>query len=63
MCRKGNPFALLMEMQIGVATAPTVFFIVLKNTMELLQKLKMELLYDPLKSLLEIYPMKPETLI
>ena len=52
---KGDPFALLVGMQTG--TAPV------ESSMEIAQKLKMELLYDPAIPLLGIYPKKPETLI
>ena len=51
---KGDPFALLVGMQTG--TAPV------ESSMEIAQKLKMELLYDPAIPLLGIYPKKPETL-
>ena len=46
--RKGNSFALLVGMQIGAA--------ILENSMELPQKLKIELPYDPAIALLGIYP-------
>ena len=52
---KGNPFALLVGMQIGGATV--------ENSIEILQKIKMELLFDPALSLLEIYPKDPKILI
>ena len=44
MWRKGNPFALLLGMLIGAATV--------ENSMEFLKRLKMELPYDPVISLL-----------
>ena len=53
MWRKGNPCALLVGMQIGTA--------IVESSMELPQKLKMELPYDPLIPLLEIDLKKPET--
>ena len=52
---KGNLPVLLVRMQTGAATV--------ENTTELLQKLKMELPYDPVIPLLGIYPKKPEILI
>ena len=54
MWRK-NTFALLVEMQIGAATV--------ESSVEIPQKLKMELPYEPAIPLLEIYPKKTETLI
>ena len=48
MQRKGNPLALLVRMQTGAAT--------LENRMEVPQKLKIELPYDPAIALLGIYP-------
>ena len=51
--RKGNPFALLVGTQTGAAT--------LENSVELPQK--MELLYDPVIALLEIYPKEIGVLI
>ena len=48
MWRNGNPFALLLGMQTGAAT--------LENSMEVPQKLKIELRYDPVIVLLGIYP-------
>ena len=48
MRRKGISFALLVGMQAGVAT--------LKNSMEVPQKLKIELPCDPTTVLLGIYP-------
>ena len=53
MWRKGNPCALLVGMQIGTA--------IVESSMELPQKLKMELPYDPLIPLLEIDLKKSET--
>ena len=48
MQRKRNPFALMVGMQIGAAT--------LEKSMEVPQKLKIELPYDPAIALLGIYP-------
>ena len=48
MGRKGNPFALLVGMQIGTA--------MVENSMEFPQKLKMELPFDPEIPLLGLYP-------
>ena len=48
MQRKGNTFALLVGMQTGAAT--------LENSMRILKKFKIELLYDPAIALLRIYP-------
>ena len=48
MWRKVNTFVLLVGMQTGAAT--------LENSMEVPQKLKMELPYDPAIALLGIYP-------
>ena len=55
MWRKVYGCALLVGMQIGTATV--------KSSMELPQKVKMELPYDPTIPLLGIYPEKPKTLI
>ena len=55
MLRKGNPRALLVGMQIGAATV--------ESSMELPQKLKVELHYNPAIPFLGIYLKKPETLI
>ena len=55
MWGKGDTFALLVGMQIGAATV--------EGSMELPQKLNMELPYDPAIPFLGIYPKKPETLI
>ena len=46
--RKGNPLTLLVGMQVGTAT--------LENSVEVPQKLKIELPYDPAIALLGIYP-------
>ena len=53
MWRKWNPSALLVGMQTGAAT--------MKNTMEFLKKLKMELPFDPAIPLLGIYPKNSKT--
>ena len=56
MWRKGNPFALLVGMQIGAATV--------ESSMEIPQKkLKLDLPFDPAIPLLGIYPKEPKTLI
>ena len=55
MWRKGNIFALLVEMQTGAATV--------ENSMEIHQKLKMDVPFDPAIPLLGIYPKEPKTLI
>ena len=55
MWRKQNPFALLVGMQIGAAT--------LESSMEIPEKLKMDLPFDPAISLLEIYLKEPKILI
>ena len=47
MQRRGNPLALSAGMQTGAST--------LENNMEVPQKLKIELLYDPAIALLGIY--------
>ena len=52
MWRKGNPFELLVGMQIGAATVE-------KST---IKKLKIELPYDSAILLLEIYPKEIKTL-
>ena len=49
--RRKNSFALLVGIQTGAAT--------LENSMEVPQKLKIELLYDPAIALLGIYPRDP----
>ena len=53
MWRKGNPFALLVEMQIGAATV--------ESSMETPQKLKMDLPFDPAFPLLGRYLKKSKT--
>ena len=53
MQRKGNPSALLVGMQTGEATV--------ENSMELPQKTKIELPFDPAIPLLGLYPKNPET--
>ena len=53
--RKGNPFALLVEMQTGAATVKTVW--------RYLKKLKMDLPFDPAIPLLEIHLKEYKTLI
>ena len=55
MQRKRNPLALLVGMQTSAAT--------LENSMEVPQKLKMELPYDPAITLLGIYPKDTKILI
>jgi len=55
MWRKGNPLALLVGMQTGTATV--------ENSMEVSQKLKVELPYDPAIVLLGIYPGNAKALI
>ena len=50
---KGNPPALLVEMQTGAGTVG--------NSMEFPQQIKKELLYDLAIPLLGLYPKKPET--
>ena len=55
MWRKRNPFALLVGMQTGAATV--------ENSMEIHQKLKMDVPFDPAIPLLGIYPKEPKTLI
>ena len=52
MWRKGNPSALLVGMQTGVATV--------ESSMNFLRKLKMELPFDPVL-LLGLCPKNPET--
>ena len=46
MWRKGNPFPLLLGMQVGIATV--------ESSMEIPKKLKMDLPFDPVIPLLEI---------
>ena len=53
--RKGNPFALLVGMQIGAVTVETVW--------KYLEKLKVDLPFDLEFPLLGIYPKEPKTLI
>ena len=48
MWRKRNPFALLVGIQTGAAT--------LENSMEVPQKIKIELSYNPAIALVGIYP-------
>ena len=55
MWRKGNSFVLLVGMQIGAAT--------IESSMEIPQKLKMDLLFDPAIPLLGIHLKEPKTLI
>ena len=50
MWRKGIPFTLLVGMQIGAATV--------ESSMELPQKLQMEVPYDPVIPCLRTYPKK-----
>ena len=52
---KRNPFALLVAMQTGAATR--------ENSMEVPQKLKIELPYDPAIELLGVYPEDTKMLI
>ena len=56
MWSKGNPYALLVGMQIGAAN-------LWKAVWRYLKKLKMEMPYDPEIPLVGIYPKKPEALI
>ena len=53
MWRKGNPSVLLIRMQTGAATV--------ENSMESLQKLKMELPFDLAIPLLGVYPKNPKS--
>ena len=55
MGRKGNTFVLLVGMQTGVATV--------ESSMEIPQKVKMDLPFDPVILLLGIYMKEPKTLI
>ena len=55
MLRKGNPHILL----VGIDISPAL----VENDMEVPQKLKIELPYDPAISLLGIYPKKTKTLL
>ena len=54
MWTKGNPSALLVEMQIGAATV--------ESSMEITQKIKKGS-FEPVIPLLGIYPKEPKTLI
>ena len=49
---KGEPFALLVGMQIGLA--------VVESSMEITQNIKLDLPYDPVTPLLGIYPKEPK---
>ena len=53
--RKGNPFALLVGMQIGAAAV--------ESSMEIPQKIKNGSSFDPVIPLLGMYPKEPKTLI
>ena len=53
--KKGNPFVLLVGMQIGAATV--------ESSMEIPQRIKNWFAFDPVISLLGIYPKKAKTLI
>ena len=53
MWRRGDPFALLVGLQIGAATV--------ENSMNFLKILKVDLPFDPAIPLLGMYPKKPET--
>ena len=53
MRRKGNPSALLVGMQTGATTE--------ENSMEFPQKIKIDLLFDPVIPLLGIYHNNPNT--
>ena len=55
MWSKGSPSALLVGMQIGAVTV--------ESSMEIPQKLKMYLPFDPVILLLGIYMKEPKTLI
>ena len=55
MWRKGNPFALLVGMQIGAA--------IVESNMEIPHKTKRDLPFDLPIPFLEIYPKEPKTLI
>ena len=55
MWRKGNPHALLVGMQINVATV--------ENSTEGRRTLRIELPYDPAAPLVGIYPKEPKPLI
>ena len=55
MWRKGNPFALLVEMQIGAATV--------ESSVEIPQNFKNGSAFDPGIPILGIYMKEPKTLI
>ena len=55
MGRKENPLQLLVGVQIGAAT--------MENSMEIPQKLRIELLYEPAIPFLSIYLKNMKTLI
>ena len=55
MWRKGDPIALLVGMQTGATT--------LENSVRFLEKLQLELPYDPATTLLGIYPKDTKMLI
>ena len=55
MWRRGNPFVLLVGMQIGTVTWKVVW--------RYLEKLKIDLPFDPVIPLLRIYLKEPKTLI
>ena len=55
MWRKGNPGALLVGRQIDAVT--------IESSVDLLQNIKMDLLYDPTIPLMGIYPKNPKTLL
>mgnify|MGYP007073700058 CR=1 FL=1 len=55
MRRKGNPHTLLVGLQIGTAA--------MENSMEVSQKLKMDISFDLAIVLLGIYPEKTNTII
>ena len=55
MWRKGDPFALLVGMQIGAAT--------MESSMEISQKIEMDLPFGSATSILGMYLKEPKTLI
>ena len=55
MWRKGDPFALLVGMQIGAAT--------MESSVEIPQKIKSGSAFDPVIPLLGIYLKEPKALI
>ena len=55
MWRKGDPFALLVGMQIGAAT--------MERSMEISQKIEMDLSFGSATSILGIYLKEPKILI